>query len=126
MARVARYSAMSTSGRLAAGAGSLRRAACALVPVQVGMRYFHFSKNKYHCPVINLDKIWTLVGEEARLAAAKDTSSAPVIDVTQHGYFKVLGKGELPAQPLVVRAKFVSKLAESKIKEVGGAVQLVA
>jgi large subunit ribosomal protein L27Ae len=90
------------------------------------MRYFHLNKNKYFCPVINLDKIWTLVGEEARLAAAKDASTAPVIDVTAHGYFKVLGKGELPQQPLVVRAKFVSKLAESKIKEVGGAVQLVA
>lgn len=90
------------------------------------MRYFHLNKNKYFCPVINLDKIWTLVGEEARLEAAKDTSTAPVIDVTRHGYFKVLGKGELPAQPLVVRAKFISKLAEQKIKEAGGAVQLVA
>jgi large subunit ribosomal protein L27Ae len=73
-----------------------------------------------------LDKIWTLVGEDARLEAAKDTSTAPVIDVTQHGYFKVLGKGDLPKQPLVVRAKFISKLAERKIKEAGGAVQLVA
>ena len=32
----------------------------------------------------------------------------------------------LPEQPIVVKAKFVSKLAESKIKAVGGAVQLVA
>ena len=93
---------------------------------KVGMRYFHLNKNKYFCPIINLDKIWTLVGEEARLEAAKDTSTAPVIDVTQHGYFKVLGKGDLPNQPLVVRAKFISKLAERKIKEAGGAVQLVA
>ncbi|KAK9868432.1 hypothetical protein WJX84_011720 [Apatococcus fuscideae] len=31
---------------------------------KVGMRYFHLSKNKYHCPIINLDKIWNLVGEE--------------------------------------------------------------
>ena len=42
------------------------------------------------------------------------------------GIFKVLGKGELPKQPVVVRAKFISKLAEKKIKEVGGAVQLIA
>jgi len=93
---------------------------------KVGMRYFHKTTNKYFCPIINLDKIWALVGEEGRLEAAKDTSAAPVIDVTQHGFFKVLGKGELPAQPMVVRAKFVSKLAEKKIKEAGGAVQLVA
>jgi large subunit ribosomal protein L27Ae len=22
------------------------------------------NKNKYHCPIINLDKLWTLVGEQ--------------------------------------------------------------
>ncbi|KAI3429449.1 hypothetical protein D9Q98_005542 [Chlorella vulgaris] len=93
---------------------------------KVGMRHFHLTKNKYHCPVINLDKVWSLVGEEARVSAAKETSTAVVIDITKHGYFKLLGKGQLPAQPVVVRAKFVSKLAEKKIKEVGGAVQLVA
>ncbi len=47
---------------------------------------------------------------QARATAAKDTASAPVIDVTQHGIFKVLGKGQLPAQPVVVKAKFFSKL----------------
>ena len=30
------------------------------------MRTFHKLKNHYHCPIINLDKIWTLVGEEVR------------------------------------------------------------
>eukprot|EP00192_Tetraselmis_astigmatica_P014798 CAMPEP_0117661882 /NCGR_PEP_ID=MMETSP0804-20121206/7769_1 /TAXON_ID=1074897 /ORGANISM="Tetraselmis astigmatica, Strain CCMP880" /LENGTH=147 /DNA_ID=CAMNT_0005468769 /DNA_START=93 /DNA_END=536 /DNA_ORIENTATION=- len=93
---------------------------------KVGMRYFHLNKNKYHCPVINLDKLWTLVGEEKRLEAAKNTSQAPVIDVTKSGYFKVLGKGVLPEQPVVVKAKFFSKLAESKIKSVGGACVLSA
>jgi large subunit ribosomal protein L27Ae len=34
------------------------------------MRYFHFSKNKYHCPIINLDKLWSLVGEEVRARRA--------------------------------------------------------
>jgi len=34
---------------------------------QVGMRHFHFSRNKYHCPIVNLDKIWSLVGEEVRV-----------------------------------------------------------
>jgi large subunit ribosomal protein L27Ae len=49
-----------------------------------------------------------------------------VVNVTDFGYFKVLGKGQLPNQPIVVKAKFISKLAEKKIKEVGGAVTLVA
>lgn len=63
---------------------------------------------------------------QARESASKDTKKAPVIDVTKFGIFKVLGKGQLPEQPLLVKAKFVSKLAERKIKEVGGAVELVA
>ncbi len=58
------------------------------------------------------------------MAAAKDTATAPVIDITKHGYFKLLGKGQLPQQPVVVRAKFVSKLAEKKIKEVGAGADL--
>jgi large subunit ribosomal protein L27Ae len=94
---------------------------------KVGMRHFHLTRNKYHCPVVNLDKLWALAGgDAARAAAGKDAANARVIDVTQHGYFKVLGKGELPALPIVVRAKFVSKLAEAKIKAAGGAVELIA
>ena len=42
------------------------------------------------------------------------------------GIFKVLGKGDLPKQPMVVKAKFFSKLAEKKIKDVGGVCMLVA
>lgn len=38
----------------------------------------------------------------------------------------MLGKGVLPKQPLIVKAKFFSKLAEQKIKAVGGACVLVA
>jgi large subunit ribosomal protein L27Ae len=48
------------------------------------------------------------------------------LDVTQHGFFKVLGKGDLPAQPIVVKAKFFSKPAEKKIKEASGADVLTA
>lgn len=42
------------------------------------------------------------------------------------GYYKVLGKGHLPKQPLIVKAKFFSRKAELKIKEVGGACVLIA
>ncbi len=42
------------------------------------------------------------------------------------GYYKVLGKGHLPKQPVIVKAKFFSKTAEEKIKDVGGACVLVA
>ena len=93
---------------------------------KVGMRHFHKLKNHYVRPVINLDKVWTLIGEEKREACAKDTSKAPCIDLTDFGIFKLLGKGQLPNQPIVIKCRYVSKLAETKIKAVGGAVQLVA
>lgn len=52
---------------------------------KVGMRYFHKTQQKFFCPVMNLDKIWTLVGEETRLKYASDTSGkAPVIDCVQN------------------------------------------
>ncbi|KAK4480152.1 hypothetical protein RD792_013211 [Penstemon davidsonii] len=64
-------------------------------------------------------------GREVRDKASKD--NVPLVDVTQFGYFKVLGKGLLPPdQPVVVKAKLVSKVAEKKIKEAGGAVLLTA
>ena len=76
------------------------------------MRHFHKQKNHYHCPIINLDKLWTLVGEEKRVECAKDTSKAPVIDLTDHGIFKLLGKGQLPKQPVVVKARYLQARRE--------------
>merc|ERR1711972_911066 len=74
---------------------------------KVGMRYFHKTQQKFFCPTINVEKLWTLVSAEAREAAT--TASAPVIDCVSKGIFKVLGKGELPEDtPLVVKAKFFS------------------
>jgi len=42
------------------------------------------------------------------------------------GYYKLLGKGRLPEQPVIVKAKFFSRKAEEKIKAVGGACVLSA
>lgn len=38
------------------------------------------------------------------------------------GYGKVLAKGRLPDSAYIVKARFVSKRAEAKIKEAGGVV----
>jgi large subunit ribosomal protein L27Ae len=70
--------------------------------------------------------LWSLVTDETREKYAKSKDKAAVIDVTKAGYFKVLGKGRLPNQPVVVKAKFFSKTAERRIKAVGGACILVA
>lgn len=92
------------------------------------MRYFHKQKNHFWRPVLNLDKLWTLVPEEKREEYLKNASasSAPVIDTLAAGYAKVLGKGRIPNVPVIVKARFVSKLAEEKIKAAGGVVELIA
>ena len=96
---------------------------------KVGMRYFHKTNNQFFCPTINLDSVWSLVSEQTKAKyagadAAKD--KVPVIDCVKAGYFKVLGKGRLPTQPVIVKAKFFSKSAERKIKSVGGVAVLSA
>ncbi|KAM7329145.1 hypothetical protein ACRRTK_010758 [Alexandromys fortis] len=94
---------------------------------KVGMRHYHLKRNQSFCPTVNLDKLWTLVSEQTRVNAAKNkTGVAPIIDVVRSGYYKVLGKGKLPKQPVIVKAKFFSRRAEEKIKGVGGACVLVA
>uniref|UniRef100_A0A7S2ZPA5 Large ribosomal subunit protein uL15/eL18 domain-containing protein n=1 Tax=Rhodosorus marinus TaxID=101924 RepID=A0A7S2ZPA5_9RHOD len=93
---------------------------------KVGMRYFHKTQNKFFCPTLNLDGLWPILGDEVRKEYAEKKDVAPVIDVTDKGYFKVLGRGALPKQPIIVKAKFFSKLAEAKIKKVGGTCVLVA
>lgn len=82
---------------------------------------------KYYCPTLNVEQLWSLLGNKT-LEAYKDRKDgkAPVVDVVRHGYFKVLGKGALPQIPLIVKARFFSREAEKKIKEVGGACVLTA
>jgi ribosomal protein L15 len=58
--------------------------------------------------------------------SGQKTDTAPVIDLLPLGYSKVLGKGRIPEIPIVVRARYVSRDAERKIKEAGGVVELVA
>merc|ERR1712138_352223 len=84
---------------------------------KLGIRVFHKQNNRYFLPTINTDKLWSLVTEGTRNAAAKSKDKAPVIDVTKSGYFKVLGKGVLPKIPVIVRARLFTKLAEKRIKE---------
>ena len=94
---------------------------------KVGIRHFHYKKNQHHVPVVNIDKLWSLVSEQTRKAYTdRKDGKAPVIDVTRAGYFKVLGKGALPKIPVIVKAKFFSEKAEAKIKAAGGVCVLTA
>ncbi|KAH8917911.1 hypothetical protein BT69DRAFT_1248267 [Atractiella rhizophila] len=91
---------------------------------KVGMRYFHKTKNQFWRPVINIDKLATLVPAEQKKAASGD--KVPVIDTLAAGYGKVLAKGRLPSTPFIVKARYVSRRAEDKIKAAGGVVKIVA
>jgi len=93
---------------------------------KVGMRNFHLRKNHTYAPAVNIDKLWSLVSEQTREKYAAEKTKAPVIDCIRAGFFKVLGKGLLPKQPVIVKARFFSRIAEAKIKAVGGACVLVA
>jgi ribosomal protein L15 len=93
---------------------------------KVGMRVFHLKKNIHYRPIINLDKILTLVPKDVvEKAKTSNSDEKLTIDVTKYGYYKVLGKGILPF-PIIVKAKFFSKEAEKRLKEAGGAAVLIA
>ncbi|XP_075261768.1 large ribosomal subunit protein uL15-like [Convolutriloba macropyga] len=93
---------------------------------KVGMRNFHLKKNPRHCPTVNIDQLWSLVPEEDK-KACEGNKKAPVVNVLNHGYFKVLGTGMVPSRtPMIVKARFFSKTAEQKIKKAGGACIVTA
>ncbi len=50
---------------------------------KVGMRHYHLTRNKYHCPTVNLDKLWSIVSEQTREKYKTKTDVAPVIDCVQ-------------------------------------------
>ncbi|KAA0192758.1 hypothetical protein HAZT_HAZT006043 [Hyalella azteca] len=49
-----------------------------------------------------------------------------LVHIGMSGFYKVLGKGRLPKQPIIVKAKYFSLKAEKKIKAAGGMCVLTA
>jgi len=45
------------------------------------MRYYHKTLNKFHCPSVNIDRLWSLVSEQTREVYKDKKDKAPVIDV---------------------------------------------
>ncbi|GJJ15073.1 hypothetical protein Clacol_009348 [Clathrus columnatus] len=79
---------------------------------KVGMRRFHLTRNSQWRPIINVDKLWTLVPEDQKQGLTADSEVVPVIDTLQAGYGKILGSGHLPKLPFIVKARYVSSTAE--------------
>lgn len=61
---------------------------------KVGIRRFHLTRNMQWRPIINVDKLWTLVPAEEKEGLTEDSDVVPVIDTLRHGYGKVLGNGK--------------------------------
>merc|ERR1711890_61839 len=93
---------------------------------KVGMRHYHQNKAAMWRPVVNVDKLATLIPAEQREGLSASSTVVPVIDTLAAGYGKVLAKGRLPAYPIIVKARYVSRRAEEKIKANGGAVSIIA
>ena len=80
----------------------------------------------HHLAIYVIPPCLLRVSEQTQVNAAKNkTVAALITDVVRSIYYKVLGKGKLPEQPVIMKAKFFSRRAE-KIKHVDGACFLVA
>lgn len=65
--------------------------------------------------MINIDKLPSLVPKEQ--LGKKSDDLVPVVNTLAAGYGKVLAKGRLPeGQAFIVKARYVSRRAEEKIK----------
>ena len=49
------------------------------------MRHYHLARNIYWKPIINVDKLWTLVPAEEKAELKEDSEVVPVIDTLRHG-----------------------------------------
>lgn len=68
----------------------------------------------------------SLIPEEQRKGLTADSTIVPVVDTLAFGFGKVLAKGRLPAYPIIIKARYVSRRAEAKIVAAGGVVSIIA
>lgn len=89
-----------------------------------GVRAMHYQKSRYYWKEMNTNWLWNLIPQEDFI---KYTTGdiAPVVDVTQYGYSKVVGETILE-RPIVVKARSFSQEAEEAIVKQGGQCILVA
>lgn len=58
---------------------------------KLGMRNFHLNRNHKFCPTIALDKLWALVGEQARKEATESKDNkVPVVDLVKFVSFSAV------------------------------------
>ena len=52
---------------------------------KVGMRHFHLTKNQYFCPVVNVERLWSLIPQQTKKELpTKEPGNIPVLDVLDY------------------------------------------
>merc|ERR1712137_509613 len=92
---------------------------------KIGMRRFHLKTATRYAPSVDIDRVLSFVPTQ-QLEDCKGKAEMPVVNLLQHGFWKLLGAGKVPKQPVIVKARSFSNLAEKKVKQAGGACVLVA
>ena len=86
-----------------------------------------FENNKgfvRHGPAQRIKKVKTINIDTINQIASKSADPMKELDVTQYGFEKVLGKGRLEFG-LTVKAKSFTEIAQSKIIDSGGKVEVL-
>lgn len=91
-----------------------------------GKNVYHLNKCHTYNPTITVDKLWSLVEKSGELEKFSSAEIAPVLNVKEFGFFRVLGEGCIPDRPIVVKACSFTPEAERKITEKGGQCILIA
>lgn len=85
------------------------------------MKEFTPRENKKFMPYIDVSHLWSLVEKAGQLDEfINSTENVPVVNLTEFGYFKVIGGGDQPIKPIVVKARQFTPEAERKIVAAGG------
>lgn len=85
----------------------------------------HYQKSRYYWPEININRLWKFIPRD-EVSKYTQGSLAPIIDVTDFGYSKVIGESVAIDRPMVVKAKSFAREAEAAIVKAGGQCLLVA
>ncbi|OAG31242.1 large subunit ribosomal protein L27Ae [Nematocida displodere] len=88
---------------------------------KTGMKIFFDAKNRKYTPYITVDKVWSLVEKNNQIDEfLNNPEVVPVVNLSDFGFFKVIGTGEMPIRPIVVKARRFTPEAEKKIVAAGG------
>ncbi|BDR92042.1 uL15 family ribosomal protein [Vulcanisaeta souniana] len=73
---------------------------------------------------INVGELEMMLDELVSKGLAQVADGKYVIDLTKLGFNKLLGRGRV-TKPMIIKAVWISRKAEEKVRAVGGSVELV-